>query len=111
MEATGESLVEIERVELIKNESQQVMGSFQCSKVKRTDQTNVVPPVNVIDQICLVHDCTGGNCSCTEADVTTAIEREDITKVKYSYVYNLIHAYYLVNKFYLGESLKFFDFV
>ena len=111
MEAIGESMVEIERVELIKNESQQVMGSFQCPKVKRTDQTNVIPPVNVIDQICLVHDCTGGNCSFTEADVTTAIEREDVTKVKYSYVYNLNHAYYLVNKFYLGESLKFFDFV
>ena len=111
MESAGEGMVEIERVELIKNESQQVMGSFQCPKVKRTDQTNVIPPVNVIDQICLVHDCTGGNCSFTEADVTTTIEREDVAKVKYSYVHNLNHAYYLVNKFHLGESLKFFDFV
>ena len=111
MESTGESMVEIELVDLMKNESQQVVGSFQCPKVKRTDQITIIPAVNVVDQICLAHDCTGGNCAFTEADVTTTIEREDITKVKYSYVHNLIHAYYLVNKFYLGESLKFFNFV
>ena len=54
MEFTGKSMVEIEIVESIKNESQQLMGSCQCSKVKRTDQINIIPTVNVIDQICLV---------------------------------------------------------
>ena len=89
MESIGESMVGIERVNWIKNDLQQMMGSFQCPKVKRTDQINAIPPVNVVDQICLVYDYTGGNCVCTEADVTITIEREDVTKVKYSYVHNL----------------------
>ena len=35
-----------------------MMEHFQCPKVKRTDQINIipVPAVIVIDRICLVHD-------------------------------------------------------
>jgi hypothetical protein len=60
-----------------------------------------------------MHDCSNGGCTFTESETRTMAEREAVTKVKFTYVHNLNHNLtqinYLVNKFYLGESLKYFN--
>jgi hypothetical protein len=62
---------------------------------------------HVIDQICLIHDCSIGDCTVTESEIRTIVDREAVTKVKFTYVHDLNHKNYLVNKFYLGESHKY----
>lgn len=85
------------------------MGSFQCPKVRRMGENVVIPSNYVVDQICLVHECSGGKCTFSEAEITTMVEREAVTKVKFSYEHDNSHNCYLINKFYLGDSLKYFD--
>lgn len=102
--------MEIEKVEFCTNEAQEkIMGSFECPKVKRMGVNILIPSNYVVDQICLVHECSGGKCSFREAETTTMVEREAVTKVKFSYEHNNSHNYYLVNKFYLGAPLKYFN--
>ena len=110
MERNEDSLVEIEKMEFCRNESEEIiMASFQCPKVKRTNEVIVIPSHCVVDQLCLVHDCSGGNCSFAQSETTTRIERELVTKVTFSYIHDPDHPFYLLNKFFLGETLKYFN--
>jgi hypothetical protein len=104
-------IVAFEKVRFCKDESgNQVLGSFQCAKVERTGQVTLIAPEHVINQVCLVHDCSTGNCHFKESETTVTVEREAVQKVTYNFVHNSNHHYYLVNKFYLGdESLKYFN--
>jgi hypothetical protein len=65
--------------------------------------------VYVVDKVCLVHDCENGNCSFGQAENTIRIERETVTKDSFTYVHGTDHNYYLLNKLYLGESMKYFN--
>ena len=110
LKSLSQEMVTIELVEFCKDDhNQQVLGSFQCPKVERTGKIILLPPDHVIDQACLVHDCSTGSCCFKESETTITVEREAVSKVKYAFVHNRNHKYYLVNKFYLGESLKYFD--
>ena len=103
-------MVAIEQVEFCKDDhDQKVFGSFQCPKVGKTGKTILIPPDHVIDQACLMHDCATGSCSFKESETTVTVEREAVKKVKYAFVHNSNNKCFLVNKFYLGESLKYFD--
>ena len=104
-------IVAIEEVSFCKDKlGNQVLGSFQCAKVERTGQIKLISPEHVIDhQACLIHDCSTGSCCFTESETTVTVEREAVKKVMYNFVHNTNHRYYLVNKFYLGESLKYFN--
>jgi hypothetical protein len=53
-------------------------------KVERTGQVNLIAPEHVIDQACLVHDCSTGNCHFTGSETTVTVEREAVQKVTYS---------------------------
>jgi hypothetical protein len=102
--------VEIEKMEFCRNESKEIiMGSFQCPNVKRTNEVTIILSDCVVDHLCLVHDCSGGNCSFAQSETTTRIERELVTKVTFSYIHDPDHSFYLLNKFYLGETLKYFN--
>ena len=110
MERPKREIVAIEEVIFCKNElGNQVLGSFQCAKVERTGQVKLISPEHVVNQACLVHDCSTGRCCFRESETTVTIEREPIKKVTYNFAHDTSHHYYLVNKFYLGESLKYFD--
>lgn len=107
---SSEKMVEVQKVELCKDEQgQPLLGSFQCLQVKKTDNITMVHPGDIIDQVCLVHDCTNGNCSFGQSETTAMIERESITKETYTYVHNTDYKHYLLNKFYLGDSMQYFN--
>jgi hypothetical protein len=77
--------VAVEEVRFCKHESgNQVLGSFQCAMVERTGQVNLIAPEHVIDQACLVHDCSTGNCHFTESETTVTVEREAVQKLTYN---------------------------
>lgn len=110
MEVSEKRMVQIEKVQFCKDNSQQpILGCFQCPVVKRIGNLTLIQSDHVIDQICLMHDCSNGGCTFTESETRTMVEREAVTKVKFTFVHNLNHKNYLVNKFYLGESLKYFN--
>lgn len=110
IENPNREIVAVEEVRFCKNElGNQVLGSFQCAKVERTGQVKLISPEYVIDQACLVHDCATGSCCFEDSETTVTVEREAVKKVTYNFVHDTNHHYYLVNKFYLGESLKYFN--
>ena len=76
--------------------------------MEKTDETVVIPSTHVVDKVCLVHDCANGNCSFGQSENTIRIEREAVSKERFTYVHNIDYNYYLLNKFYLGESMKYF---
>ena len=107
---SSEKMVELQKVEFCKDEQgQPLFGSFQCLQVKKTNKVTMVHSSDVIDQVCLVHDCSHGNCNFGQSEKTITIERENITKRTYTYVHNTACKYYLLNKFYLGESMQYFN--
>ena len=105
METTQQEVVEIERIN-----GQPILGSFQCPKVRKTGEIALISPDQVVDQLCLIHDCANGKCAFKESEITIMVEREKVTRVKFTYVHDREHNFYLINKFYLGESLKYFNF-
>jgi hypothetical protein len=61
MEVSEKRMVQIEKVQFCKDNSQQpILGCFQCPVVKRTGNLTLIQSDNVIDQICLMHDCSNG---------------------------------------------------
>lgn len=106
-------MVEVQELKFCTDEigQQRLFGSFQCPLIEMTDKITIIPSTQVIDKVCLIHDCANAACSFTPSENTTRIEREIVTTIDYSYVHNTDYKYYLLNKFYLGESMKYFDFV
>ena len=101
-------MVAVEEFTFCKDDSNhQVFGSFQCPRVERTGNVVLTSPHHVIDQVCLVHDCSSGSCCFSQSETTITVERELVKKVQYAFVHEN-NKYYLINKFYLGESLKYF---
>ena len=111
METTQQEVVEIERIKFCLDDNEQpILGSFQCPKVRKTGEIALISPDQVVDQLCLIHDCANGKCAFKESEITIMVEREKVTRVKFTYVHDREHNFYLINKFYLGESLKYFNF-
>jgi len=111
METTQHEVVEIERIQFCLDDNEQpILGSFQCPKVRKTGEIALISPDQVVDQLCLVHDCANGKCAFKESETTIMVEREKVTRLKFTYVHDTEHNFYLINKFYLGESLKYFNF-
>ena len=109
MEASDNAILEIEKVQFCTNESNEViLASFQCPRVRKTGEVVLILANHAIDQVCLVHDCASGNCTFKEAETTVMVEREAVTKLAFTYVHDT-NCDYLINKFYLGESLKYFN--
>ena len=74
----------VEEVKFCKNElGNQVLGSFQCAKVERTGKVKLISPEYVINQACLIHDCSTGRCCFGESETTVTIEKEPVKKVTY----------------------------
>ena len=106
----GEYLVEIQKANSCKDEQgETTLGSFQCPIVEKTKENIIIPSLQVIDKVCLVHDCGNGNCSFSQAENTIMVERECITKETFTYVHNTEHNFFLLNKFHLGECLQYFN--
>jgi hypothetical protein len=108
---SGESkVVQVLKARLCMDQhEEQLLGNFQCPKVEKTDEVAIIPSTNVVDKVCLVHDCLNGNCFFGQSENTMRIERENITRERYTYVHNTDYNYYLLNKFYLGDSMKYFN--
>ena len=106
----SEGVVEVQKITFCKDEDEQpILGSFQCPKVEKTDEHVVIQSIDVADKVSLVHDCKNGGCFFSESENTVRIEREAVAKEIYTYVHNMDYKYFLLNKFYLGESLKYFN--
>ncbi|XP_028413872.1 uncharacterized protein LOC114536720 [Dendronephthya gigantea] len=86
-----QEVVAVEEVRFAKDELEnQIFGAFQCPKVELTGQVKLLSPQCVIEQVCLIHDCSAGRCCYKESQTTVTVEREAVSKATYKFVHNTI---------------------
>ncbi|CAB4010556.1 Hypothetical predicted protein [Paramuricea clavata] len=81
-------------------------GKFTSPVLQKCEERRLISTKNILEKVSLVHNCDN-RCSFVNTDHPIVEEREIVTSERCVYQHDLSNKYYLLNRFYLGESWKY----
>ena len=81
-------------------------GKFMSPVLQKSEERRLISTKNILEKVSLVHNCDN-RCSFVNTDNPIVEEREIVTSERCVYQHDLSNKYYLLNRFYLGESWKY----
>ena len=90
------------------DDGQILYGKYNSMVLQETEEKKLLVASHILEKICLVHNCDNG-CIFVNEDHPVVEERETVRTERCVFVRDRTNKFYLLNRYYLGESWRHFQ--